>query len=359
MIEYSMMADDLLLSVRGFVTRSLGPLLERVKALEERPLIHGKNGADGLNGKDGEAGLAARDGADGRDGKSVSIDEVRELVKLATEAAFAGMPKPKDGIDGKDGAHGQDGQPGSAGEKGAAGIDGKDGSPGVEGHKGMDGSPGIGLPGEKGADGIDGPAGLDGADGLAGKDATPIDEDALVARIAEVAVKHLPVPRDGIDGKDADEESMMARVLKAIPAPKDGVDGKDAAPIDPERVRDMVKAEVAAIPRPENGRDGRDAKGKDGADGLSIDDFDIEQKDDRTIVVSLRNKDKQVSREIKLKGLPIDRGVYKSGAAYQEGDGITYGGSWWLAQKDTSNTPGDASGDWRLAVKRGRDGKDA
>jgi len=306
----SPLAAGVLAAFRDYVGRSFEPVLRRLKDLEARQPIQGK------------------------DGKSVSIDEVRELVKLATEAAFAGMPKPKDGIDGKDGAHGQDGQPGSAGEKGAAGIDGKDGSPGVEGHKGMDGSPGIGLPGEKGADGIDGPAGLDGADGLAGKDATPIDEDALVARIAEVAVKHIPVPRDGIDGKDA-------------------------APIDPERVRDMVKAEVAAIPRPENGRDGRDAKGKDGTDGLSIDDFDIKQKDDRTIVVSLRNKDKQVAREIKLKGLPIDRGVYKSGAAYQEGDGITYGGSWWLAQKDTSNTPGDASGDWRLAVKRGRDGKDA
>jgi len=339
--------------IHEYVERAFSPFVKRIKALEDRQPergekgdlgqagIKGDTGDKGDPGKDGAAGIKGDPGDAGINGK----DGAPGLHGAGGDPGLAG----ENGKDGKPGADGLKGNAGDRGEKGDGGIDGKsvtveDLRPMLEGEiaKGL-------LDLERRAsdvlqkaidrmqvakDGKDGIAGRDGADGLAGKDATPIDEDALVARIAEVAVKHIPVPRDGIDGKDA-------------------------APIDPERVRDMVKAEVAAIPRPENGRDGRDAKGKDGADGLSIDDFDIEQKDDRTIVVSLRNKDKQVSREIKLKGLPIDRGVYKSGAAYQEGDGITYGGSWWLAQKDTSNTPGDASGDWRLAVKRGRDGKDA
>ena len=54
----------------------------------------------------------------------------------------------------------------------------------------------------------------------------------------------------------------------------------------------------------------------------------------------------------------IDRGVYRAGE-YLSGDAVTYGGSLWIAQRDTHEAPGSGSKDWRLAVKRGRDGKDA
>lgn len=46
-----------------------------------------------------------------------------------------------------------------------------------------------------------------------------------------------------------------------------------------------------------------------------------------------------------------------SGGSYEQGDGVTFAGSFWIAQKDTSSKPGESS-DWRLAVKRGQDGRD-
>ena len=57
--------------------------------------------------------------------------------------------------------------------------------------------------------------------------------------------------------------------------------------------------------------------------------------------------------------LPIvlDRGVYREAAEYQRGDGVTHGGSYWIALGNTKDRPGAGSG-WRLAVKRGQDGKD-
>ncbi len=59
--------------------------------------------------------------------------------------------------------------------------------------------------------------------------------------------------------------------------------------------------------------------------------------------------------------MALDAGVYQAGKKdYEAGDGVTYGGSWWIAQMDRpSEAPGKVEGEWRLAVKRGRDGKDA
>ena len=54
----------------------------------------------------------------------------------------------------------------------------------------------------------------------------------------------------------------------------------------------------------------------------------------------------------------LDAGVWKEGTAYVAGDGVTMGGSFFIAQADTSAKPGK-SDEWRLAVKRGSDGRDA
>ena len=39
------------------------------------------------------------------------------------------------------------------------------------------------------------------------------------------------------------------------------------------------------------------------------------------------------------------------------GDGTTWGGSFWIAQGETGEKPDTGKG-WRLAVKKGRDGRD-
>jgi integrin beta 3 len=53
----------------------------------------------------------------------------------------------------------------------------------------------------------------------------------------------------------------------------------------------------------------------------------------------------------------LDRGVYKTGQTYQAGDGVTWAGSFWIAQRETSEKPGEGPTGWRLAVKAGREGK--
>ena len=53
----------------------------------------------------------------------------------------------------------------------------------------------------------------------------------------------------------------------------------------------------------------------------------------------------------------LDAGVWKEGATYAAGDGVTLGGSFFIAQAETTAKPGK-SDEWRLAVKRGTDGRD-
>lgn len=51
-------------------------------------------------------------------------------------------------------------------------------------------------------------------------------------------------------------------------------------------------------------------------------------------------------------------GTHDPGEVYEPGDGVTCGGSLWVARSRTSSKPGtDAT--WQLAVKHGRDGRDA
>ena len=61
--------------------------------------------------------------------------------------------------------------------------------------------------------------------------------------------------------------------------------------------------------------------------------------------------------EIKT-AIVLDAGVWKDGATYVAGDGVTLGGSFFIAQTTTTAKPGK-SDEWRLAVKRGTDGRDA
>jgi len=59
--------------------------------------------------------------------------------------------------------------------------------------------------------------------------------------------------------------------------------------------------------------------------------------------------------EIKT-AIVLDAGVWKEGRDYAAGDGVTLGGSFFIAQTATSAKP--PCDDWRLAVRAGRDGRD-
>ena len=53
-----------------------------------------------------------------------------------------------------------------------------------------------------------------------------------------------------------------------------------------------------------------------------------------------------------------DQGVWQAGQAYRKENGVTYDGHYWIAKRDTMATPGGSPDDWRLAVRRGKQGRD-
>jgi hypothetical protein len=105
------------------------------------------------------------------------------------------------------------------------------------------------------------------------------------------------------------------------------------------------------------GKDGEKGDpGKDGCDGVGFDDLSFEYDGERTVTFKFTKGDVVKAFPVKVPAV-LDRGVYRETRAYDRGDGVTWGGSFWIAQTDTRDKPGDGS-TWRLAVKKGRDGKD-
>jgi hypothetical protein len=181
--------------------------------------------------------------------------------------------------------------------------DGRDGAPGPQGEKGLDG-----LPGKDGEPGTIGPAGKDGRDGT-----------------------------DGTHGPPG-------------PAGEKGMDGRDGLPGQPGR--DGERGPVG-----EKGLDGRDGKdGTNGRDG-TIENIKVVYDGKRTVTLCLKDGT-PLDGGVLVFPLVLDEGVYRPGEPYTKGSGVTWGGSFWIAQKDQpAGRPGDSSGDWRLAIKRGDVGK--
>jgi len=220
----------------------------------------------------------------------------------------------------------------------------------------------------------------------------------IAAMVAE-AVAAIPAPENGKDGSSVTIDDVAPLIaaevekrVSELPQPKDGKDGKDGESIDPAEVERMVSEQVekaiASIPAPKDGKDGKDGldavsfirdandhvivtmsdgsirdlgefkakDGKDGADGLGFDDMTEELADDGRTIIRRYVRGDQVKEFRHSLAVVLDRGVYQEGAEYKAGDGVTWAGSFWIAQKDTATKPDSGDG-WRLAVKRGRDGK--
>lgn len=405
-------------AVQGWVERSIRPLLARLKALEDRPApLRGEKGEPGVDGKDGkdaavdplvvraevERAVAAipkpENGRDGRDGKDVQLDVVKALVDGAVADRVAALPvakdgapgkdgqpgrdgkdgtpgrdavsadpgsiaeqvtervmraldsipKPKDGVDGRDGAKGEQGP---AGKDGDPGANGKDGSPGAKGDKGdagrdgKDGNPGEPGPrGERGEKGIDGERGEQGLPGPRGEKGQDVDQAAVEAlierRAAQMVADMLPglVEKHVAARLEAVAPEWQAKTALLVPPGRDGLPGSPGRPGTPG----------------ENGIDGKNGiDGRDGVDGFGLDDLTVELKDGRTLLMTLRSEDRTVTREVQLAGLPIYRGIYSSASTYAAGDMATYGGSVWMAHKQTSEAPKGPADAWRLVVKGGK-----
>lgn len=98
--------------------------------------------------------------------------------------------------------------------------------------------------------------------------------------------------------------------------------------------------------------------GPRGPDGLGFDDLEVLYDGERGFTFRMAKGDQVKEFAFKVP-IVLDRSVYKDEKTYEKGDGVTFGGSFWIAQKDNpQGKPQDGSKDWRLAVKRGRNGAD-
>lgn len=404
------------------------------------PNVIAKAVQDHLDHSPVPAGKDGKDGSDGKDAPEPTVALVREALLTAPElpgllAATVQthlkanpVPAGKDGMDGDDGLPGEPGEPGKDAP-----------APTAETVKeALLGAPSL-L-----ADAValhltayPPPGGKDGAAGDDGKDApAPTAETVRLALatqpelLAGAVATHMAdrMPRDGKDAPEPTQELVLQTLLanptylasavdqymKANPVtvPKDGVDGKDA---DMDQVQHMIQNMVGVelpavanaaiehhfkehpIPAPKDGtsvalddvvdqlkgmqalwaldferramelfhnvvgkmqapRDGKD--GTHGKDGLGFDDLAMEYDGQRMVKFVFARGDQRKEFNLRVPAI-IHRGIYKKDAQYEEGDCVTWGGSMWLAKGTTLDQQPGTNGSWQLVVKRGNDGKDA
>lgn len=216
-----------------------------------------------------------------------------------------------------------------------------------------------------------------GEKGDDGKSVTTDDIQPLVQAEVSKAVSAIPVPKDGEPGADADMDALKEQAIDAAKdaakewlkenPPSDGkdgvngVDGKSLTAEDAEavlaryidswaldferRAQGILERSVDRLPKP-----------ADGKDGLGFDDLSMQFDGERGFSVKFVRGDQIKAFDFSLP-VPIYRGVFKDGA-YSKFDTVTWGGSVWIAQKDTENRPG-GNEDWQLMVKQGGEGKSA
>jgi hypothetical protein len=221
-----------------------------------------------------------------------------------------------------------------------------------------------------------------GPPGDPGKDAEPVDVAALV----EAAVAKL-LASDRLETlADLKATEAVAKHFETNPVRhgRDGTDGNDGANATDEQVSAAVKQYLAANP-PEPGKPGRDGLdvkdlfraeggrliavlsdgtvkdlgvfvGRDGADGLSFEDFTGEYVAERGFV--LRASRGEVSREFVLPYM-VHRGFWSEGKQAKAGESMTHDGALWIAKRETRAKPClENADDWILAARKGRDGQD-
>jgi collagen type III alpha len=258
----------------------------------------------GQDGKDGERGDQGPAGAD------ANVEHLKSLIEalgagnkgIDLDALKALIPTPVAGEKGAKGDRGEDGRDGASAYEIAvrAGFSGSE----SEWMKSL-----IGSTGKDGINGKDGAGGINGKDGMSGKDGAA-----------------------GINGKD-------------------GV-GIEDVHIDQEG---SLHIRLTTGERKTLGRVVGE-KGDPGKDGLGFDDFRMEFDGERTLTAVYERGDDRRQQSFILPTI-VDRGVYKAGKTYAQGDGVSFAGAFWIAQAETAEKPGDGAG-WRLAVKKGRDGRD-
>lgn len=184
-----------------------------------------------------------------------------------------------------------------------------------------------------------------------------------LVEVAKQAAALVEVPQPD-KPETVDFDAIVKQVAAQIPTPKDGqsVDREDvikAVSAEFERRFSdlLLHCERKAAETFEKALD-RMPKPADGRDALPLESFDISMGEDgRTLTVKMQAGDSVQEKSIRLPVL-LDRGAYSAEKSYEAGDVVSHGGSMWIASSEPGGAPGLGGNGWRLAVKRGRDGKD-
>lgn len=188
-------------------------------------------------------------------------------------------------------------------------------------------------------------------------------EQISLEKVATMAAAMLPVPENGKDAEvdlgalKAHLETLVESIPAVAPLPAPSVE--EIAATFERRFSDLTLSwERQARDTFEKAAD-RMPKPKDGTDAIPLEGFDLAlAEDSRTVTLKMQAGDSVVEKTIKIAAV-LDRGVFKTGSEYEKGDGVSYGGSFWIAKcDDPKGVPGTGETDWRCAVKAGRPGKD-
>jgi hypothetical protein len=315
--DLSQLAGEVIGAVKGYVERAMAALSPRVDALEQKlaTLPEPKDGkdadiADLIPVMEAEVAKRVAEIPAPEPGKSVTPDDVAPMLRELVIEAVAALPPAKDG---------KDADPEHVATLVAEAV--------------------AALP--------------------APKDGTSVTLDDVRPILDEVAAEAITQAKGAAE---AVAERVAAKLVSEIPVPKDGEDGKSVQLEDVLRAMDAKMADwVIGFERHAQGVLERAAeripKPADGKDGLGFDDMTVSDDGLGNVTMRWERGDQVKEHTVRLPVI-VDCGVFTEGE-YTRGSAVTFGGSLWIAQKDSPEGKPGLSPDWRLAVKRGRDGKDA
>lgn len=289
------------------------------------------------------------------------MDRLAEVCKAYVDRRSAELVSRIDAIPA--GERGEKGDRGEPGERGEQGLPGERGEPGVQGDAGAPGERGAtGSPGERGEKGDVGERGPQGEPGLKGE-MGPRGEPGQRGDRGEPGEKGAPGP--------AGERGDVGPAGDQGPRGEKGDPGRDAMQIDILSSIDVSRSYERGVWARHAGGVVRAYRKTDPVDGDleragwevvldGVKSIAIEQADERTFrVVTERTSGQKSALDCAMPVL-LDRGRYDAERAYAKGDVVDWSGSMWIAQGDFAGVePRPDAPEWRLSVRRGRDGKDA
>lgn len=183
--------------------------------------------------------------------------------------------------------------------------DGKDGAPGEKGERGDKG--------EKGDPGMDGKDGKDGKDGADGKDGMPGDKGEQGTKGSDGL---------GLAGAMIDRDGCLQITM----------------------TNGEVKNLGAVV-------------GKDGADGLSLDGFELEYLPESHEIAMKATAAGRIKEVRYPAGGIRPAGYWRDGTKAQAGEAWVHDGSLWIALKGTVSKPATGDDAWIIGARKGRDGE--